>query len=99
MTNLNSGSYIYIVLDWTSTKLVLRSISINISIQNSIRVKVFDATFNNISVISWPLVLLVEETGQHHGPTASNWQTLSHNALSCTHRHERDSHNFSGDRH
>ena len=24
---------------------------------------VFNATFNNISVISWPLVLLVEETG------------------------------------
>jgi hypothetical protein len=26
-------------------------------------VMVFNATFNNISVISWPLVLLVEETG------------------------------------
>jgi hypothetical protein len=24
---------------------------------------VFNATFNNISVISWPSVLLVEETG------------------------------------
>ena len=28
-----------------------------------IMVKVFDATFNNISVISWLSVLLVEETG------------------------------------
>jgi hypothetical protein len=28
-----------------------------------IRVMVFYATFNNISVISWQLVLLVEETG------------------------------------
>jgi hypothetical protein len=27
------------------------------------RVKVFNATFNNISVISWRSVLLVEETG------------------------------------
>jgi hypothetical protein len=28
-----------------------------------VRVVVFNATFNNISVISWPSVLLVEETG------------------------------------
>ena len=33
------------------------------------RVKVFNATFNNISVISWRSVLLVEETevpGENH---------------------------------
>jgi hypothetical protein len=30
---------------------------------NQIRVMVFDATFNNISVISWLYVLLVKETG------------------------------------
>jgi len=29
-----------------------------------IRVMVFNATFNNISVISWRSVLLVEETGE-----------------------------------
>jgi hypothetical protein len=28
-----------------------------------IGVMVFNATFNNISVVSWPSVLLVEETG------------------------------------
>jgi len=28
-----------------------------------VRTKVFNATFNNISVISWRSVLLVEETG------------------------------------
>ena len=27
------------------------------------RVMVFNATFNNISVISWPSILFVEETG------------------------------------
>jgi hypothetical protein len=27
---------------------------------------VFNATFNNISVISWRPVLLVEETGENH---------------------------------
>ena len=38
---------------------------------------VFSATFNNISVISWWLVLLVEETagpGENHRPSASHWQ-------------------------
>jgi hypothetical protein len=28
-----------------------------------VRVKVFKATFNNISIISWSLVLLMDETG------------------------------------
>jgi hypothetical protein len=36
---------------------------------------VFNATFNNISVISWQSVLLVEETGENHRPVASHWQT------------------------
>jgi len=43
---------------------------------------VFNATFNNISVISWQSVLFVEETrgpGENHRPVASHWQTLSHN--------------------
>ena len=38
---------------------------------------VFNATFNNISVISWQSVLLVEETGgsgENHRPVASHWQ-------------------------
>ena len=42
------------------------------------RFMVFNATFSNISVISWRSVLLVEETWQNHQP-ASRWQTLSHN--------------------
>jgi hypothetical protein len=47
------------------------------------------ATFNNISVISWRLVLLVEEIGvprEDHRPVASHWQTLSHNVVSSTPR-------------
>jgi hypothetical protein len=38
-------------------------------------------TFNNISVIWWRSVLLVEETGgpgENHQPVASHWQTLCH---------------------
>jgi hypothetical protein len=42
---------------------------------------VLNATFNNISVISWRSVLLVEETGENHLPAASHWQTLSHNVV------------------
>ena len=55
---------------------------------------VFNATFNNISVVSWRSVLLVEETGvpgENHRPLASHWQTLSHNVVSSTPRHERGS--------
>jgi len=40
----------------------------------TVRGRVFSATFNNISVISWWSVLLVEETGvprENHRPTAS----------------------------
>jgi len=41
-------------------------------IQITIRVMVFNATFNNISVISWRSVLLTEETGENHPPVASH---------------------------
>ena len=60
---------------------------------------VFKATFNNISFISWRSVLLVEETGvpgENHRSVASHSQTLSHNVVSSTPRHERGS-NFCGD--
>ena len=39
---------------------------------------VFNATFDNISVISWQSVLLVEETGvpgENHRPVTSYWET------------------------
>jgi hypothetical protein len=64
---------------------------------------VFNATFNNISVILCQSVLFVVETGppgENHRPVTSHWQNLSHNVVSSTPRHERDSnHNLSGDRH
>ena len=53
---------------------------------------VFNATFNNIPVISWQSILLMEETvvpGENHRPVTSHWQTLSHNVVSSTPRHER----------
>jgi hypothetical protein len=58
---------------------------------------------NNISVISWQSVLLMEETrvpGENPKPVASHGKTLLHNAVSSTPLHERvRTHNFSGDRH
>jgi len=45
---------------------------------------VFNTTFNNISVISWLSVLLVEEIGvprENHQPAGSHWQNWSHNAV------------------
>ena len=48
---------------------------------------VFNATFNNITVLSWRSVLLVEETGvtaENHRPVTSHWQTLSHNVVLST---------------
>ena len=54
----------------------------------------FNATFNNISVISWRSVLLEEETGipaENHRPVVNHCQTLSHNVVSSTPRHEHGS--------
>ena len=55
---------------------------------------VFNATFNNISAISWWSVLLVKETGvpgENQRPVASHSQTLSHNVASSTPRLVRGS--------
>ena len=50
---------------------------------------VFNATFNNISVMSWCSVSLVEESAEHHRPIAR--QILSHNVVLSTPHRERDS--------
>jgi hypothetical protein len=54
---------------------------------------VFNATFNNISVISWRSVLLVEETrvpSENHRSVVSHERTSSQNSVSSTPRDERD---------
>ena len=55
---------------------------------------VFNATFSNISVISWRSALLVEEAGvpgENHHPAASHWQNLSYDVVLSTPHHERNS--------
>ena len=55
------------------------------------RFMVFNTSFNNISVISWRSVLLVEVPGENHRPVPSHGQTLSHNVVSSTPCHEQGS--------
>ena len=56
----------------------------NAPVSYGVRVMVFNATFNNISVVLWQSVLLVEETrvpGENHWPVVCYWQTLSHSVV------------------
>ena len=54
-------------------------------------VMVLNATFNNTAVISRRSVQLVEETGENHQPASNHRQTLTHNVVSSTPRHEQGS--------
>ena len=47
------------------------------------RFMVFNATFNNISVISWRSVLFIEETRKNHWSVTSHWQTLVVISTAC----------------
>jgi hypothetical protein len=55
--------YRILVIQGSNFETVIISHTIQLSPTSKVRVVVFNATFNNISVISWRPVLLVEETG------------------------------------
>ena len=69
-----------------------------------VRVMVLNGTFNNISVISWRQIFLVEKTGvpgENQWSVKSPWKTLSHNVVSSTSPERLNgiqTHNVSGDR-
>ena len=57
------------------SNLVCNKAEFNNIIRDMVRALVFNVTFNNILVISWWSVLLVEETGvpeENHRPAASH---------------------------
>ena len=87
---------------WSNVKDLHHSASMTPSLI-WVKVTVFNATFNNISTISWRSVLLVEEAGvptENNPPAASHWQTLLHNVVSSTPRLSTiRTRNISGDRH
>jgi hypothetical protein len=78
------------IIDYVSLKFT----SLFYMYMMKVRFMMFNTTFNNISVILWRSVLLVEESEvprENHPPVPSQWQTLSHNVVSSKPRQERGS--------
>ena len=78
--------YVYGLSQGTMKSYVAYLIKDNDVPMDRVSVMVLNPTLNNISIISWQPVLLVDETGvpcENHWPAASYWQTLSHNV--CHH--------------
>ena len=94
---INNKQFIWLIFSYQS-QLCL-SFHYKILLSLFVCLMVINATFNNISVISWRSVLLEEETGvpwENHWTVASHWHTLSHNVehLALT---KIWTHNISGD--
>ena len=100
-----SNTFLYNIINIENAFLFLiieRVVDIEFKFRVRVRVMMFNATFNNISVISWRSVLLMEVNGIHgdRWPVVSHWYTWSYNALSSTPRQNGiRTHNVSGDRH
>ena len=73
--NTEGNLYITMLSSVQNIKLVLQIIKKMSGQWVRVRVMVFNATFNNISDISWQSVLLVNETrvsGENHPPATSH---------------------------
>jgi len=73
---------------WRHCYFIVLYSSIEMFYRMRVRILVLNVTFNNISVVSCWLFLLVEETGEKHRSAESQWQTLSQNVLLNTPCHE-----------
>ena len=84
---------------WSSREAVGVAVTITVRTlhSNVWCLMVFNATFNNSSVISWRFAYLVKETGVP-GENHPHWQTLSHNVVHLA-LIEILNHNISGDGH
>ena len=84
---------------WTRKETLLKFFTLEIRV----RVMVFNMELNNVSVISWQSVSLVDETvvpGDNHGSLANLWENLSHKVVSKTPCHDEiRTYSFIGDRH
>jgi len=64
-----------------------------IALMYRVKVMGFKSTFNNILVLFWQSVLLVEVTGvpkEKHRPATNHWQTLWHFVVSSTPFHKQE---------
>ena len=75
--------YIDLLAHWLILVAMLKCLSIH---NFRVRVMVFNVTFNNISVVSWQSVLLVEETGENHESVTDKLYHMLYRV-----RHEQDS--------
>jgi hypothetical protein len=91
-----STKLVILVSNWNQRRLSLFDEKFQIWLIANINLELWCLAplFNNISVVSWWSVLLVEETGvpgEDHLLVVSHWQTLSLKVVSSTPRHEWDS--------
>ena len=74
--DMDEDSYVNMLTHQTPVYLEHKIWSHGGSVQISMYYQIFNATFNNISAISWRPVLVVEEAGvpgENHRPWPSNW--------------------------
>jgi len=63
MKSVHTGVYVQPDIMAHTVKVTINQGNLSLLYELRVRIMLFNATFNNISVIPWQSVLLVEETG------------------------------------